>query len=495
MPRRSRKNTTVSRNVTGMEPSAEEVALQELESCCRLTVESANKSDLIQTGVQEEETLTVCGDVLGYQIHQKEGIEICSKFLIGKCHLLCQQHHTVFPYSWQLRKTDTLEWSNVDEGAQEVLERLYCDPNRDLVTGVYKGLNCSMNFNTMEVYQSNTLDRIRRLSTSTSKYVPFHTCYKYYYENADDSWLEFDPDFVKKIEEGLEMAHDEIRCSNSLFEYTINLNKMFQENTQTGTKRRIKKRPVFRSSVAITTELGALSNPLKMSSLPCDDLQPPNQTTFRNPYPETWTITNPSSTYEKISLSSKDKEFYHAYFHFHKTMPETQYIIMQMSRIQNYFQWEKYVRKRIYMTKSCTEKEKSCIERHLFHGTDSTTVEAICKQNFDSRVYGKHGTLYGRGCYFAKDADYSHRYTSATNSGEHCMFLAKVLVGRPAVGSPSLRRPPSLNPEDPASPLYDSCVSRINDPDIFVIFDHDQFYPYFLITYQKLQDIVILESL
>lgn len=36
-------------------------------------------------------------------------------------------------------------------------------------------------------------------------------------------------------------------------------------------------------------------------------------------------------------------------------------------------------------------------ERLLFHGTRESLIEAICEQNFDWRVCGVNGTLYGKG--------------------------------------------------------------------------------------------------
>lgn len=41
--------------------------------------------------------------------------------------------------------------------------------------------------------------------------------------------------------------------------------------------------------------------------------------------------------------------------------------------------------------------DKTVDERQLFHGTNSTFVDAICQQNFDWRVCGLHGTSYGKG--------------------------------------------------------------------------------------------------
>jgi len=36
-------------------------------------------------------------------------------------------------------------------------------------------------------------------------------------------------------------------------------------------------------------------------------------------------------------------------------------------------------------------------EKFLFHGTSRNAVDAICANNFDWRVCGSHGTVYGQG--------------------------------------------------------------------------------------------------
>lgn len=38
-------------------------------------------------------------------------------------------------------------------------------------------------------------------------------------------------------------------------------------------------------------------------------------------------------------------------------------------------------------------------EKHLFHGTSQNAVDAICANNFDWRLCGSHGTVYGQGVY------------------------------------------------------------------------------------------------
>ncbi|KAB1276708.1 Poly [ADP-ribose] polymerase 12 [Camelus dromedarius] len=123
---------------------------------------------------------------------------------------------------------------------------------------------------------------------------------------------------------------------------------------------------------------------------------------------------------------------------------------------------------------------KAVDERQLFHGTSTSYVDAICQQNFDWRVSGLHGTSYGKGSYFARDAAYSHHY-SKSNTTSHTMFLARVLVGEFVRGNPSFVRPPAK--EGQGNILYDSCVNSMSDPSIFVVFEKHQVYPEYVIQY------------
>ena len=129
------------------------------------------------------------------------------------------------------------------------------------------------------------------------------------------------------------------------------------------------------------------------------------------------------------------------------------------------------------------ESQQTVDERTLFHGTTPDAVEAICKRNFDCRLSGKHGTRFGRGSYFARDASYSHHYAKTDTYGFRHMFVAKVLVGSCIEGHANYRTPPPKNPEDPGSDLYDSCVDNQSNPLIFVVFDTDQLYPEYVISY------------
>ena len=72
---------------------------------------------------------------LQYHTHQSDGVDICADFLQGACLYGsdCEQHHTVLPYHWQIRRSDTHVWQSISDDAQEQLERLYCNPDNEQV--------------------------------------------------------------------------------------------------------------------------------------------------------------------------------------------------------------------------------------------------------------------------------------------------------------------------------------------------------------------------
>ena len=110
-------------------------------------------------------------------------------------------------------------------------------------------------------------------------------------------------------------------------------------------------------------------------------------------------------------------------------------------------------------------------------------MKAICQQGFDWRMNGAHGTACGKGSYFAVAASYSDGFSgNSRTTGHKMMFLSKVIVGLYVVGNSGTVRPP---PRDPSKPyeLYHSCVDNQANPTMFVVFENDQAYPEFLISY------------
>ncbi|XP_031439221.2 mucin-5AC-like [Clupea harengus] len=186
----------------------------------------------------------------------------------------------------------------------------------------------------------------------------------------------------------------------------------------------------------------------------------------------------PETGYKRVALVSTDRDYLKVQELFCKTLGG--FDIISIERIQNKELWEDFQTKRERMTKANKDKKYVAGERLLFHGTDSKFIDAICYQNFDWRKSGANGTVYGEGCYFARDARYSNSYTS--DHSVRSMFVCRVLAGSYTRGQSQYRLPPSI---DGGLLLYDSCVNDVRDPSIFVVFDKQQVYPEFLITYTE----------
>ncbi|KAL4593356.1 poly ADP-ribose polymerase 12-like, partial [Arapaima gigas] len=236
---------------------------------------------------------------------------------------------------------------------------------------------------------------------------------------------------------------------------------MEQRNKNYGTKRKVRRRPVFVSSA--DAQKARTRN------------RPNNPGNFKS-VPSYWDKTLLSDTeYKMVSLQSSTDEYKKIHDLFMKTMQG--YKIYRIERLQNKSLWEVFQWQRDQMKKTNTKKHP--VEKLLFHGIDLKHIKAICQQNFDWRICGTHGTAYGKGSYFARDAKYSHSYTS--NSATRSMFVCRVLVGEYTKGCSCYVRPPSKDEGDVN--FYDSCVDNVKDPSIFVVFEKHQIYPEYLVHY------------
>ncbi|CAL8350959.1 unnamed protein product [Lota lota] len=441
---------------------------------------------------------------LQYHTHQSDAVSVCVDFLQGLCVYGsdCAHHHTVLPYHWQIHSSSSHTWQSIADESQEQLERLYCNPDNEQVRLKFKGRVFSLDFGAMLVCDME-FDRVRRLSTppsptntppspSPNPIPSCHTMWKYYCRD-NFGWREYSEPVVRLIEEASGRGLKEVRFITLQNQYILNIKEGFQQNAVFGFRRQIKKRPMYTSSVMLSPHLqtlGGLSSSPHPSSSSAEQLSSPlplSPTTCNPPtlFPETWLPMATSQDYLQVPVSREDRSYRTVYSLFHKTVSETKFRILKILRVQNPFLWEKYKRKKEYMSRRLSEMDRMLSERHLFHGTSADVVEGICKHNFDPRVCGKHATMFGQGSYFARKAVYSHNFSKRSPKGVHCMFLAKVLTGRFTVGNPSMRRPPPISPRDASSDLYDSCVDNWVDPQIYVIFNDDQSYPYFIIQYEE----------
>ncbi|XP_062374760.1 protein mono-ADP-ribosyltransferase PARP12-like isoform X2 [Sardina pilchardus] len=392
-------------------------------------------------------------------IHSR-GTEICLFHIKNYCKQgnRCAKVHFHLPYRWEFK--DGQGWSQLTDN--ETIEQDYCDPSKS-----YSGGNVPVHFDTMT---RNSVE-VRRLSTVSSVTQPtfiLTTRWAWYWEDEFGHWTQYasseGADHSASItSEELEKKYQEdnsaaIEFNAGKHTYELSMQDMIQSNQRFGTKRLVRRRPVFVSAAEVRK--------IKSSSV---------QT--RKSMPHHWDKLNmPETGFKRVTLESSSKDYTAIADLFRQTM--TGFRVTSIERVQNHGLWEVFQWQADQMRKNNSGRTN---EKILFHGTDSKHVDAICQQNFDWRICGTHGTAYGKGSYFARDASYSHRYTSW--EGTRAMFVCRVLVGEPAQGNPSLLRPPAKNGED--TRLYDSCVDDVCNPSIFVIFEKHQVYPEYLLQYEE----------
>ncbi|XP_061085365.1 protein mono-ADP-ribosyltransferase PARP12-like [Conger conger] len=394
---------------------------------------------------------------------RQEKTEICIYFVKqGSCRQedRCWREHSTMPYKWEVRNGDS--WTALPDN--EEIERDFCDPSNVYSRGVQP-----VYFDTM----TRGPAQVRRLSTVSSLVQPtfiLTTTWAWFWQEEYNKWIQYSSSegqhgLSSITSEDLERRYQE--DSHAVMEFTagphtykLSFPDMIQTNERFGTKRQVRRRPVF-VSTADAQRARTKNN------------RPGNN--FKA-VPGYWDKSMlPDTGYKTIPLQESSEEYQKILALFQKTMGG--HSIHKVERVQNRALWEVFQWQQDLMRKN--DAGRNVDERLLFHGTDSVHVDAICQQNFDWRLCGTHGTAYGKGSYFARDARYSHSYTGA--SGVRTMFVCRVLVGCYTRGDSSYLRPPSK--DGGKSVFYDSCVDNLHDPSIFVVFEKHQVYPEYILKY------------
>ncbi|RXM37027.1 Poly [ADP-ribose] polymerase 12 [Acipenser ruthenus] len=371
----------------------------------------------------------------------------------------CLRVHFHLPYKWEMLNGSA--WTDLPD--MEEIEKAFCNPANTISGG-----SPAVDFLTMRRGSAS----VRRLSTVSSVTKPPHfiltTDWAWYWRNEYGKWVEYGNQMstlqVSCISsEALEKAFladgsGVLAFSVEQHQYIVNFKDMRQENCQYQTQREVRRRPRFVSAQD-------MENKIKRESLEAKAM------------PRHWDQSAlPSIGFQRVPLSPDKEEFRQVQGSFQRTLPSV--TIEKIERIQNPSLWEVFQWQKEQM--KMRSGGSSVDERFLFHGTDKAIVDTICEENFDWRICGVHGTLYGNGSYFARDAKYSHHYTGSSSS--RAMFVTRVLVGDFVQGDPEYLRPPSR--DGTTSNFYDSCVDNPHDPSIFVVFEKDQVYPEYLIQYR-----------
>ncbi|XP_007256102.3 protein mono-ADP-ribosyltransferase PARP12 [Astyanax mexicanus] len=371
----------------------------------------------------------------------------------------CQRVHYHLPYKWE--GTDGHNWKVLPDN--EEIEKAFCDPAK-----MYSDGTEPVYFDTM----IQGFAEVRRLSTVSSVLNPtfiLTTTWIWYWEDDNRNWIQYgssDGTHHKSsiTSEDVERKYQEdnsatVEFTSGQHSYDLNMQDMMQYNRQKGSKRAVRRRPVFLSAEDVQK--------IKTRGLSQNSRALPHH----------WDKTSmPETGFKRVPLKNTSEEYKKIIELFNQTM--SGFSVKSIERVQNQDLWNVFQWQEDVMKKKTVGREN---EKLLFHGTEYKHIDAICQQNFDWRICGVHGTAYGKGSYFARDANYSHRYTN--DSGPRCMFVCRVLVGEYTTGLPSHVRPPLKDGGDTV--FFDSCVNDINNPSIFVVFEKHQVYPEYLIQYEN----------
>ncbi|KAG9472240.1 hypothetical protein GDO78_020587 [Eleutherodactylus coqui] len=358
-----------------------------------------------------------------------------------------------------------------DLSTMEEIERQYCDPKVDRIPLI--------DFLTM---RSGT-HRIRRLSTVSSVEKPSEyvltTEWLWYWRDEYGTWTQYGHSNVAQVcstasSSDLENVYLSDPTAAVSFTagkqtYEIKFQEMKQKNIVFKTEKDVCRRPKFHSFEDVKCLRGSTKSAAAAQSPLKTDL-----------YPRTWqTEAMPEIGCQKVLVSATSSEFSEIVGSFTKTV--SGHVVKRMWRLQNPSLWQVFQWQKEQMKKA--NQGRDVKEVQLFHGTEKLHVDAICNQNFDWRICGTHGTVYGQGSYFARDASYSHDYCTPTPSGARMMFVARVLVGDFVVGNYKMKRPPQR--PGSSTQYYDSCVDDVSSPSIFVVFEKHQIYPEYLLEYEE----------
>ncbi|MBN3271030.1 PAR12 polymerase, partial [Polyodon spathula] len=437
----------------------------------------SNTSHPIQTTISDGCVTSVSWEPSVSFISDVDSDEICLFYIRKHCSFKdyqtllfvlfkekCIRVHFHLPYKWEV--FNGLTWKDLPN--MEEIEKAYCDPGNTT-----SNESPPINFLTMTLGSA----KVRRLSTASSVTKPPHfiltTEWVWYWKDQCGVWIEYgnqdDAENVSSVNtevlENLFLADGDgvVLFSSGGQQYTLSFKDMYQKNLKYKTKREVRRRPKFISSKAVDIKIKRDSSE--------------SQSLTAVSVPSHWDQgALPEFRYKLIELSKSSGEFQHVDGLFKRTMAAA--TVHKIQRIQNPSLWKMFQWQKEQMKKK--NGGESVDEKILFHGTEQTLLDAICEQNFDLRICGVHGSLYGKGSYFARDASYFHNY-SKTRNGTQILFVARVLVGEFTRGKSNYVRPPSK--EGNKTSFYNSCVDSKSNPSIFVIFEKHQIYPEYLIEY------------
>jgi len=138
--------------------------------------------------------------------------------------------------------------------------------------------------------------------------------------------------------------------------------------------------------------------------------------------------------------------------------------------------------------------DASVNECFLFHGTNPSACESICKSDFMVNLAGSHaGSLYGQGIYFGENSSKSDEYASDDSSGIYsglyAMLLCRVTCGRILYTDDVHPNVDELMHRCTKTMEYDSVLGDREKARgtyrEFIVYQNDQAYPEYVVIYRR----------
>ncbi|XP_070551822.1 protein mono-ADP-ribosyltransferase PARP14-like [Ptychodera flava] len=202
------------------------------------------------------------------------------------------------------------------------------------------------------------------------------------------------------------------------------------------------------------------------------------------PLPPNWEPMSPDEPFLSVPLDRSTPEYLSVKSAFIERLAETHKITdIQIERVQNSKLYRQYIISKQNMTARLSGVQ---IERMLYHGTKEESCSLINANGFNRSFAGQNAALYGNGCYFAVQSQYSAggMYSPPDANGYKYIYQCCVLTGEYTPGHQGMLVPPPKNQNKPTV-CYESVVDKLDDPKIFVIFNDAVAYPEYLIKFKE----------
>jgi len=226
--------------------------------------------------------------------------------------------------------------------------------------------------------------------------------------------------------------------------------------------------------------------PQTLRQLPPNLLQSGAWFSSQSPWTEEFSNKFVHDSVTEVNLSRDSAEFQNVSDHFYLTMPHFNSSGKRINEIKSitrlYYPAERELwisHLRSIMTKQKNQQYKDGIEyvKFLWHGTGNTPPSVIASGGWKIN-FASNKNLWGRGTYFASNAQYSSTYSYKDSEGNRCMFLAEVIVGSclQCLENSQL----TIAPKG-----YDSIVGWRHGSWIYVVYDNHVAFPCYLVTWSE----------